>query len=154
MLSVTNVVGARPNFIKIAPIMKEMSRRTDLFRPRLVHTGRFYDEKMSVAFFEELGIPRPGVDLGCGGGLHAQQTAALMLAFEREPLPPLPSSWSLEGSLHTTRLRVLKAENRSLEERAQGWIVPRERTVNINTPLDLRLAEKLLDEPRRPKEDR
>ncbi len=58
-LRVTNVVGARPNFIKIAPIMKEMVHRTEDFHPRLVHTVQHYDREMSAAFFDEPNTPRP-----------------------------------------------------------------------------------------------
>jgi UDP-N-acetylglucosamine 2-epimerase (non-hydrolysing) len=76
------VVGARPNFMKIAPIMREMAKHPDAFEQILVHTGQHYDEKMSEIFFEELEMPRPGVNLGVGSGTHAWQTAQVMLRFE------------------------------------------------------------------------
>lgn len=88
-MKITIIAGARPNFMKIAPIIravkKERDRGTDLTY-RLVHTGQHYDRKMSETFFEELNIPHPDVNLGCGGGSQAEQTAAIMIAFERELL--------------------------------------------------------------------
>ena len=76
------VVGARPNFMKIAPILEELKRYPDRFDPYLVHTGQHYDEKMSKIFFEELGLPEPDRYLGVGSGSHAAQTAKVMIAFE------------------------------------------------------------------------
>ena len=76
------VVGARPNFMKIAPIARELRRFPDAFHVSIVHTGQHYDEKLSEVFFDELGIPRPDVNLGVGSDSHAQQTAAIIAAFE------------------------------------------------------------------------
>lgn len=76
------IVGARPNFIKIAPIMKELARRGTLFRPALVHTGQHYDSKLSDVFFRDLGIPEPTHHLGVGTGTQAQQTGAIMEKFD------------------------------------------------------------------------
>lgn len=78
---ICTVVGARPNFMKMAPIILELRRRniSQLF----VHTGQHYDEKMSAVFFEELGMPEPDIYLGVGSGSHAEQTARIMTAFER-----------------------------------------------------------------------
>lgn len=75
------VVGARPNFMKIAPIMRALGRGADI-SPVLVHTGQHYDESMKEAFFQQLGIPRPDVDLEVGSGSHAVQTAEIMKRFE------------------------------------------------------------------------
>lgn len=76
------VAGARPNFMKIAPIIGALKRFPEAFTPVLVHTGQHYDDRLSKVFFEELGIPRPDVNLNVGSGTHAQQTAAVMTAFE------------------------------------------------------------------------
>ena len=76
------VVGARPNFMKIAPIMQELARHPEAVTTRLVHTGQHYDATMSEVFFGQLGIPRPDVDLEVGSDSHARQTAAIMTAFE------------------------------------------------------------------------
>src|SRR5262245_49201949 len=75
------VAGARPNFMKVAPLMWEVARRADV-TACLVHTGQHYDERMSNLFFEQLHIPRPDVNLEVGGGSHAVQTAEVMKRFE------------------------------------------------------------------------
>jgi len=82
MLKVINVVGARPNFMKVAPVVEAMRRRAREFRPLVVHTGQHYDALMSDAFFRDLGMPEPDVHLGVGSGSHARQTAAVLEAFE------------------------------------------------------------------------
>ena len=71
MLKVINVVGARPNFMKVAPIDEAMKRRPEEFAPLLLHTGQHYDAQMSDAFFRDLGLPEPDVYLGVGSGSHA-----------------------------------------------------------------------------------
>jgi len=76
------VVGARPNFMKIAPIFSELKKYPQVVRPYLVHTGQHYDAAMKDAFFNQLGIPEPDMDLGVGSGSHAVQTAQVMLHFE------------------------------------------------------------------------
>ena len=81
-IRVLHVVGARPNFMKTAPVMRAMDARGDRFLQRLVHTGQHYDEAMSRVFFEELGLKAPDVNLEVGSGSHAQQTAQIMLRLE------------------------------------------------------------------------
>jgi UDP-N-acetylglucosamine 2-epimerase (non-hydrolysing) len=76
------VVGARPNFMKIAPISRQLQTMDHLINPYLVHTGQHYDQAMKDSFFEQLGIPEPDKDLGVGSGSHAVQTANIMLRFE------------------------------------------------------------------------
>lgn len=89
MQHITLIAGARPNFMKIAPlihaIQKAQSEGKNI-QYRLVHTGQHYDKNMSDTFFEELGIPQPDVNLGCGGGSQAEQTAHIMVEFEKELL--------------------------------------------------------------------
>ena len=83
---VTLIAGARPNFMKIAPIIRAIKVAEAAGKDmhyRLVHTGQHYDKNMSDTFFEELGIPQPDVNLGCGGGTQAEQTAHIMVAFEQ-----------------------------------------------------------------------
>ena len=82
MLKVINVVGARPNFMKVAPIVAAMKRREREFTPLVVHTGQHYDAAMSDAFFADLDLPEPDVYLGVGSASHAAQTAAVMERFE------------------------------------------------------------------------
>ena len=84
---ITLIAGARPNFMKIAPLIKAIQAANAAGKDihyRLVHTGQHYDKNMSDTFFEELGIPMPDVNLGCGGGTQAEQTANIMVAFERD----------------------------------------------------------------------
>jgi UDP-N-acetylglucosamine 2-epimerase (non-hydrolysing) len=76
------VAGARPNFMKVAPVIREIQRRAPHFEYRLVHTGQHYDEGMSDVFFRDLGIPKPQHHLNVGSGSHAVQTAKIMTAFE------------------------------------------------------------------------
>jgi UDP-N-acetylglucosamine 2-epimerase (non-hydrolysing) len=86
-MNITLIAGARPNFMKIAPIIhaiqKAQNEGNDLSY-RLVHTGQHYDRQMSATFFEELDIPQPDVNLGCGGGSQAEQAAHIMMAFEKD----------------------------------------------------------------------
>lgn len=88
--NITLIAGARPNFMKIAPIIHAIKRHNSSQKEhinyRLVHTGQHYDKNMSDTFFEELNIPLPDANLACGGGSQAKQTAAIMVAFERELL--------------------------------------------------------------------
>ena len=86
-MRITIVAGARPNFMKIAPIIHVIERLKisgERLKYRLVHTGQHYDPKLSENFFEELGIPKPDVNLEVGSGTQAEQTAGIMLGFEKE----------------------------------------------------------------------
>ena len=82
-MHITLIAGARPNFMKVAPIINAI-KQTHGVSYRLVHTGQHYDRNMSQTFFEELNIPAPDVNLGCGGGTQAEQAAAIMVAFEKD----------------------------------------------------------------------
>ena len=87
MLKITIIAGARPNFMKIAPIIKAIEKAKSAGEEidfRLVHTGQHYDKKMSGSFFEQLGIPEPHANLEAGGGSQAEQTANIMVRFEKE----------------------------------------------------------------------
>ncbi|GAA4321309.1 non-hydrolyzing UDP-N-acetylglucosamine 2-epimerase [Flaviaesturariibacter amylovorans] len=86
-MKVTLVAGARPNFMKIAPIIEAIRQAGAAGQPieyRLVHTGQHYDKNMSESFFTELGIPEPDANLECGGGTQAEQAANIMVRFEQE----------------------------------------------------------------------
>ncbi|MEZ4854412.1 non-hydrolyzing UDP-N-acetylglucosamine 2-epimerase [Flavobacterium sp.] len=88
-MKITLVAGARPNFMKIAPIIHTIlnaQKESKNINYRLVHTGQHYDHAMSETFFNELNIPHPDTNLECGGGTQAEQTAAIMIAFEKELL--------------------------------------------------------------------
>jgi len=86
-MKITLIAGARPNFIKVAPVINALSLAVSEghnIQFRLVHTGQHYDSTMSDTFFKELNIPEPDINLGCGGGTQAEQTAAIMVAFEKD----------------------------------------------------------------------
>ncbi|MCB9641617.1 MAG: UDP-N-acetylglucosamine 2-epimerase (non-hydrolyzing) [Myxococcales bacterium] len=100
-MKILNIVGARPNFVKIAPIMEAYKAYPDI-EPILVHTGQHYDKKMSDSFFETLGIPDPDVHLGIGSGSHAAQTAAIMVAFEPIVLEHKPDALLVVGDVNST----------------------------------------------------
>jgi UDP-N-acetylglucosamine 2-epimerase (non-hydrolysing) len=85
-MHITLIAGARPNFMKVAPIIAEIERQQEQAKDitySLVHTGQHYDEKMSSSFFKQLNIPKPDINLECGGGTQAEQTAAIMIGFEK-----------------------------------------------------------------------
>ncbi len=104
-----NVCGARPNFMKIAPLMRAY-RAFPSIEPLLVHTGQHYDEKMSRLFFEELAIPRPDINLEVGSGSHAQQTAAIMQRFEPVVLEQKPAAVLVVGDVNSTIACALVAK--------------------------------------------
>lgn len=85
-MHITLIAGARPNFMKISPLINAIQfarQQGENLSYQLVHTGQHFDEKMSATFFRELNIPEPDVNLECGGGTQAEQTAAIMIAFEK-----------------------------------------------------------------------
>lgn len=96
------VVGARPNFMKIAPILSNLAACSSSLKTVLVHTGQHYDAAMKDAFFEQLGIPEPDVDLGVGSGSHAVQTAHIMLGFEPVLDEAKPRAVLVVGDVNST----------------------------------------------------
>ena len=100
-MRVINVVGARPNFMKMAPLIAAMKREPTL-EGVLVHTGQHYDAAMSQTFFEELGIPQPDLNLGVGSGSHAVQTAQVMMRFEEVLLERAPDLVLVVGDVNST----------------------------------------------------
>jgi UDP-N-acetylglucosamine 2-epimerase (non-hydrolysing) len=107
-LKVLAVVGARPNFMKIAPLLWEIQRRDDI-DAFLVHTGQHYDERMSRLFFEELRIPRPDANLEVGSGSHAVQTAEVMRRFEPVMEKQRPDAVIVVGDVNSTLACALTA---------------------------------------------
>src|ERR1044071_2111461 len=102
MLKVINVVGARPNFMKVAPVVAAMKKRATDFLPLVLHTGQHYDASMSDAFFTDLDLPQPDVYLGVGSGSHAVQTAAIMERFEPVVLKEQPDWVIVVGDVNST----------------------------------------------------
>ncbi len=102
------VAGARPNFMKIAPLMRELRGRK-AFTPTLVHTGQHYDPAMSEQFFQELGIPEPDVNLGVGSGSHGAQTAEVLRGMERVLEEETPEALVVVGDVNSTLAASLAA---------------------------------------------
>ena len=100
-MKIACVVGARPNFMKIAPILEAMKEYPRL-QPVLAHTGQHYDYEMSGVFFEDLDIPEPNVYLGVGSGSHAVQTAKIMIEFEKAILEHQPDLVLVVGDVNST----------------------------------------------------
>jgi UDP-N-acetylglucosamine 2-epimerase (non-hydrolysing) len=96
------VAGARPNFMKIAPIVRALREHDGALAFRIVHTGQHYDPEMNDVFFAELGIPRPDVCFGAGSGSHAQQTARIMVAFEQFCQTERPHLVLVVGDVNST----------------------------------------------------
>lgn len=112
-MHLTCVVGARPNFPKVAPILAAAAERPD-FECRLVHTGQHYDERMSTLFFTELGLPSPDVYLGVGSGTHAAQTARVMLAFDETLEHSATDLVLVVGDVNSTLACALVAAKRGI----------------------------------------
>ncbi|RYY14935.1 MAG: UDP-N-acetylglucosamine 2-epimerase (non-hydrolyzing) [Chitinophagaceae bacterium] len=117
-MKVTIVAGARPNFMKIAPLINAIrlfqSKQNDISF-RLVHTGQHYDKNMSHSFFEELNIPDPDVNLECGGGTQAEQAASIMVKFEKEILANKPDVVLVVGDVTSTLACSIAAKKLNVE---------------------------------------
>ena len=148
-LTVLLVAGARPNFMKIAPILRALRARS--FQSILVHTGQHYDAAMSDAFFTDLGIPVPDYSLGVGSGSHAQQTARVMEAFEPVLEAVRPDWVTVVGDINSTlacalvaaKLRHqlgLRLAHVEAGLRSGDWAMPEE----VNRVLTDRLSDLLL----------
>ena len=109
-MKVINVVGARPNFMKMAPIIQEMNKYPEKIKHLLVHTGQHYDARMSQSFFFDLDMPKPDVDLGVGSGSHAQQTARVMVEFEKICIQHQPDLVIVVGDVNSTMACAITAK--------------------------------------------
>jgi UDP-N-acetylglucosamine 2-epimerase (non-hydrolysing) len=104
------VAGARPNFMKVAPLLRALNCYPNQFHASLVHTGQHYDAEMSDIFFEELGLPRPDWFLGVGSATHAEQTARVMIEFERVCLEDRPDLAIVVGDVNSTMACAITAK--------------------------------------------
>ena len=106
LMKIISVVGARPNFMKVAPIYRAINNKQKVsglsIEHLICHTGQHYDEKMSRIFFEELELPKPDFYLGIGGGSHTEQTARIMLEFEKVLLAEKPDLVIVVGDVNST----------------------------------------------------
>jgi len=130
------IAGARPNFMKIAPIvdaLKEAQSRGSSLEWRIVHTGQHYDRKLSDTFFAELGIPEPDVNLGVGSGTQAQQTAGIMVGYERLLLEKPSDLCLVVGDVNSTMACAIVARKCGIPVahvegglRSRDWSMPEE----------------------------
>src|ERR1041384_7592321 len=107
-MKITRVVGARPNFMKAAPVIEALASEP-VIQQRLIHTGQHYDASMSQVFFDQLGMPRPDYNLEVGSGSHAQQTAEIMTRFEDVALKEKPQLLVVYGDVNSTVATALVA---------------------------------------------
>src|SRR5438874_2128250 len=108
-MKILGVVGARPNFVKMAPLAWEIQRRGAAAELFLVHTGQHYDKRLSDVFFDELRIPEPDVNLGIGSGSHASQTAEVMKRIEPVIAEQKPDLVLVVGDVNSTVAATLTA---------------------------------------------
>jgi len=147
MLKILNVVGARPNFMKIAPIAAVIAGRSDRLSQILVHTGQHYDEAMSDSFFRDLALSPPDINLGVGSGSHSEQTARVMLAIEPVLEKVRPDWVVVVGDVNSTVAAALVAAKLGIRVahveaglRSFDWSMPEE----INRLVTDRLSDLLL----------
>lgn len=132
------IAGARPNFMKIGPIIKQLrkfneARTEDPFQYRLIHTGQHYDRNMSDSFFEQLGIPEPDINLGAGSGTQASQTAQIMIGYEAAIQQWKPDVCIVVGDVNSTMACSIVAKKAGIKVahveagiRSGDWSMPEE----------------------------
>jgi UDP-N-acetylglucosamine 2-epimerase (non-hydrolysing) len=127
------VAGARPNFMKVAPPLQELRKHPGLLQTKLIHTGQHYDAGMSDVFFRDLDLPRPERFLGVGSGSHAEQTARVMVAFERVCVEERPDLVVVVGDVNSTMACAITAKKLCLPVahieaglRSRDWTMPEE----------------------------
>ncbi len=146
MKTVLHVVGARPNFMKVAPIHRAIAERGRL-RQILVHTGQHYDVKMSDVFFTDLKLPPPDIHLGAGSGSHAEQTAKVMVELEKVCAGERPDLISVVGDVNSTLAASLVAAKALIPlAHVEAGLRSNDRTMpeEINRIVTDRLADFLL----------
>ena len=136
MKKITLIAGARPNFMKIAPIIHAIETAQNNGKDisyRLVHTGQHYDKKMSGDFFEQLNIPDPDVNLGAGGGTQSEQTASIMIGFEKELINNPADLVIVVGDVTSTMACAIVAQKLHIKVahveggiRSNDWSMPEE----------------------------
>ncbi len=147
MLKLLIVAGARPNFMKIAPIVEAIKRRSADFHALIVHTGQHYDDAMSDAFFRDLNLPAPDVYLGVGSGTHAAQTAAVISAFEPVVVKEQPDWVVVVGDVNSTLACALVCAKLNIKvAHVEAGLRSRDRTMpeEINRLLTDQIADLLL----------
>jgi UDP-N-acetylglucosamine 2-epimerase (non-hydrolysing) len=136
-MNIDIIAGARPNFMKIAPIINAIKEKNEAgfdINYRLIHTGQHYDKKMSGDFFEQLGIPEPNINLEAGGGTQAEQTAAIMVRYEKVLMESRPDLVLVVGDVTSTmacaisakKLNNIKVAHVEAGIRSGDWTMPEE----------------------------
>jgi len=127
------VAGARPNFMKVAPLISQLYRFPNMFGTKLIHTGQHYDTDMSDVFFQDLDLPEPDRFLGVGSGSHAEQTGRVMIAFEKVCLEERPDLVIVVGDVNSTMACALTAKKLCIPVahveaglRSRDWTMPEE----------------------------
>jgi UDP-N-acetylglucosamine 2-epimerase (non-hydrolysing) len=127
------VAGARPNFMKVAPLLQELVKYPEAFQPLLIHTGQHYDADMSDIFFQDLELPKPDRFLGVGSGSHAEQTAKVMVAFEEVCIEERPDLVVVVGDVNSTMACAIVAKKLCIPVahveaglRSRDWTMPEE----------------------------
>jgi UDP-N-acetylglucosamine 2-epimerase (non-hydrolysing) len=145
--TVLHVVGARPNFMKMAPLIEALAQDPGGAEHLLVHTGQHYDAHLNDAIFRDLGLRAPDIHLGAGSGTHAEQTARIMLAFERLVAERAPAAVVVAGDVNSTVACSLVAAKANVPVahleaglRSRDWTMPEE----INRIVTDRLSKLLL----------
>ena len=130
---ITLVVGARPNFMKVAPLMHELLKYPEVFHTQLIHTGQHYDSDMSDIFFDDLELPQPERFLGVGSGTHTEQTAKVMVAFEKVCIEGKPDLVVVVGDVNSTMACAITAKKLHIPVahveaglRSRDWTMPEE----------------------------
>ena len=147
MLRLASVVGARPNFMKIAPLLAEMNRRPEIIEPILIHTGQHYDDSMNDSFFRELDIPRPDINLEIGSGTHAGQTGRIMIELEPALARFKPDWVIVVGDVNSTMAATLVAAKMNIRvAHVEAGLRSRDRTMpeEINRLVTDAVADLLL----------
>ena len=147
MLRLASVVGARPNFMKIAPLLAEMNRRPEIIEPILIHTGQHYDDSMNDSFFRELDIPRPDINLEIGSGTHAEQTGRIMIELEPALARFKPDWVIVVGDVNSTMAATLVAAKMNIRvAHVEAGLRSRDRTMpeEINRLVTDAVADLLL----------
>jgi len=135
-LKIDLIVGARPNFMKIAPIIHAIQKANDqkkIIQYRLIHTGQHYDQNMSNRFFQQLSIPDPDINLNAGGGTQAEQTAAIMIGYEKVLLKESTDLCLVVGDVTSTMACAIVAKKMHIPVahveagiRSGDWTMPEE----------------------------
>lgn len=149
-LKIFVVVGARPNFMKIAPLLKVMRTMNDKIYPIIVHTGQHYDFNMSDSFFIDLNIPKPDYFLGVGSGTHAEQTARIMIEFEKILLIEQPEILIVVGDVNSTlACTVVASKTRYSNNEVKfqsGFVIQNKRPVIVHVEAGLRSFDRTMPE--------